>query len=252
METNGQQQNQNFSRAHGGRARRVAAFAVAAAVLGATAACTGSSGSPTSGGTSSAGTSLSPTAGATTTTAQAGATSTGTNAANSTSTSAAVSGSSSSAGSRAVSGGTASCTGSEIKVTLSSVSAAMSHDGQALVFTNTGSQTCTLQGYPGAAVMSGSAVLVNSTRSLNGYISDDGKQLSSAPLVTLAPGGKASAMLEWEVNAGETCYPNGSGTLEATPPNTTTTTSLESMTVGSNGMCAGFEVHPIIAGTFNN
>jgi len=252
MELNGQQHRNRILSTHGGRARHAAAFAIAAAVLGATAACTGSSGSPASGGTSTAGTTLSPSATTTTVNTQAASASTTTGAGNSTSSSSTGNGSKSNATSNAVSGGTTSCTGSEIKVTLGSGGAAMSHEGQPLVFTNTSSQTCTLQGYPGAAIMSGSTVVLNSTRALNGYIGDDGRQLSSAPLVTLAPGAKASAMLEWDANAGETCYPSGSGTLEATPPNTTTTTSLNSLTVGTDGICAGFEVHPIVAGTFSN
>jgi Protein of unknown function (DUF4232) len=235
---------------HGGsRTRRVAAVAVLAmAVLGATAACTGSS-SPTGlGGTSTAGTSLSPTA---TTTQAAGMSTAGTGTATSTATTSTANGSNSNASSRAVSGGTTACTGSEIKVTLGQSSAAMSHDGYAVVFTNTSSRTCTMQGYPGAAIMNGSTVLVNATRTLNGYIGDQ-QQLSSAPLVTLAPGFKASAMLESLANAGETCYASGTGTLEVTPPNTTTTTSLTSLTVGSGGVCSGFEVHPVVPGTFSN
>ena len=236
--------------------RHIAAFAVAAAVLGATAACTGSSGSPTAGGTSTAGTTLSPSATTTTVNTQPTGTSTttttATSAANSTNTSSlsTSNGSNSNSGSQAASGGTTSCTGSEIKVTLGNGDAAMSHAGQPLVFTNTSSQTCTLQGYPGAAIMSGSTVILNATRSLNGYIGDE-RQLSSAPLITLAPGAKASAILEYVVDAGETCYPSGSGTLEVTPPNTTTTTALTSMTAGSSGVCADFDIHPVVAGTFN-
>jgi Protein of unknown function (DUF4232) len=241
----------------GTRNRRLAAFAVlATAVLGATAACTGSSSSPSGlGGTSTAGTSLSPTATATgtatATTTQAGTTSaTSTGATSSSAATSAANGANPSASPRAASGGTAPCTGSEIKVTLGSGGAAMSHDGIALVFTNTSSHACTMQGYPGAAIMNGSTVLVNATRTLNGYIGDE-QQLSSTPLVTLAPGFKASAMVESLANAGETCYPNGTGTLEVTPPNTTATVGLRTLTVGSGGVCAGFEVHPVVAGTFS-
>jgi len=233
--------------------RHIAVFAVAAAVLGATAACTGSSGSPTSGGTSTAGTTLSPSATTTTVNTQPAGTTTTTGSANTTNTSSSSgtnNGSNSTAGSQAASGGTTSCTGSAIKVTLGNGDAAMSHAGLALVFTNTSSQTCTLQGYPGAAIMNGSTVVLNATRSLNGYIGDE-RQLSSSPLVTLAPGGKASAILEYVMSAGETCYPSGSGTLEVTPPNTTSTTALTSMTAGTSGVCADFDIHPVVAGTFS-
>jgi Protein of unknown function (DUF4232) len=250
MELNEQRTSRHRS---GTRNRRLAAFAVLAmAVLGATAACTGSSSSPSGlGGTSTAGTSLSPTpaAAGTVTITQAGTTSPAASAAASSTATSATNGAKPSASSRAVSG-TAPCTGSEIKVSLGDGGAAMSHDGIALVFTNTSSHACTMQGYPGAAIMKGSTVLVNATRTLNGYIGDE-RQLSSAPLVTLAPGFKASAMVESLANAGETCYPSGTGTLEVTPPNTTATVSLRTLTVGSGGVCAGFEVHPVVAGTFS-
>jgi hypothetical protein len=240
---------------HGGRARRLAAFAVlATAVLGATAACTGSS-SPTGlGGTSTAGTSMSPTAPSTSAGASASAsvTSIVPTVPPTTTTSAAANGSNSgsAASPHAASGGTAACTGSEIKVTAGQSSAGMSHDALPLVFTNASSRSCTMQGYPGAAIMSGSTTVLNSTRSLNGYVGDE-RQLSSAPLVTLAPGTTASAMLEWVVDAGETCYPGGSGKLEVTPPNTTSTTSLISLTAGSGGVCASFEIHPVVSGTLS-
>lgn len=239
-----------ISGGHGGRAHRLAASAVlATAVLGATAACTGSS-SPTGlGGTSTAGTSLSPSASNTSAGPSASASSAATAPAASP-TAASGSNTGSAASAHAASGGTAACTGSEIKVTAGQSSAGMSHDALPLVFTNVGSQSCTMQGYPGAAIMSGSTTVLNSTRSLNGYVGDE-RQLSSAPQVTLAPGATASAMLEWVVDAGETCYPSGSGKLEVTPPNTTATTSLISLTAGSSGVCASFEIHPVVSGTLS-
>ena len=233
----------------GGRARRLGALVVlATAVLGATAACTGSSSPTGSGGTSAAGSSVSPSV----TSTQPTGTSTGTGAAASTTATSAMTasgaGSSSSAGSHAVAGGSSACTGTEIKVTLGQSTAGLSHAGVPLVFTNTSSATCTMQGYPGAAIMKGSTVVLNSTRTLNGYFGDE-RQLDSAPVVTLAPGATASAMLEYVGGAGETCYKSGTGTLEVTPPNTTSTTGLIAMTAGSDGVCADFDIHPVVAGT---
>ena len=227
------------------RNRRVAAVAIVAAVLGATAACTGSSsGSSNTGSTSSAQTTVTPSATASATAAASGAATTqGAN----TSTGSATSTTTSSAASAHAVTGASACTGTEIKVAQGRNSAAMGHHGDVLVFTNSSSRTCTLQGYPGAAIMSGSTVLLNATRALNGYIGDE-RQLSSAPLVTLAPGAVASAMLEWDVDNGQTCVAGGSGTLQITPPNTTVTTGLGSMTVGSEGVCSGFDIHPVVAG----
>jgi hypothetical protein len=125
----------------------------------------------------------------------------------------------------------------------------MNHDGQVLEFTNVSGHACTLHGYPGAAVIANGdgRTLVNATRELNGYIGDE-RQLSSAPLVTLKAGQSGSAVVEWVGDAGEPCYANGSGTLVVTPPNTTKSTSLRTITVGSSGLCANFEVHPVIPG----
>ena len=219
--------------------RKFALVALSAAVLGATAACTGSSSGSTNagtGGTSSA--SSTSTAQATSTsTAQAGGTQTSTAASTSTSHT-----------QPAAAGGPSSCTGSQLKTALGRGGAATGHDVVSVVFTNTSDQTCTLQGYPGTAVMNGSTVVLNATRTLNGFAGDE-RQLTSAPLVTLAPGAVASANIEWVVDNGEPCAPNGTGTLDATPPNTQQTTDLKPMTVGTQGICAGFEVHPVVAGT---
>jgi hypothetical protein len=265
MEHNGQrifrQQHTRIDR----RIGRVAALAVAAAaVLGATAACTGSSGTPSSSGsTASAGSSLSPTPagtqpGTSASTSSSGGGSGATTAPTSGAGNGATSGASNSAGSNATSGsvgnaqaGSASCGGSVISVSAGNGGAATGHHGLPLVFKNTGSRTCTLQGYPGAAIMNGSATVLNATRTLNGFIGDE-RQLSSAPLITLAPGASASAMLEWVVDNGEKCAPNGTGTLEVTPPNTTATTKLGSLTAGTQGVCADFEIHPLVSGTLTN
>jgi hypothetical protein len=235
--------------------RVVALAAAAAAVLGAAAACTGSSGTGTttgSGGTSSASASPSPNSvsASASANAQVGApTSTQAGAPSNSSTAPTPgSGSGSSGNPQAGSGGTSSCTGSQIKVSVGRQGAATGHHGLPVVFTNTSSQTCTLQGYPGAAIMNGSTTVLNATRTLNGFIGDE-RQLSSAPLVTLAPGGSASAMLEWVVDNGEPCGASGTGTLEVTPPNTTVTTGLLALTAGPSGICADFEIHPAVSGT---
>lgn len=219
----------------------LATAAVVAAVLAGAPACTGSS---TPAASSTPGASV---GGGTTTSSPSAA---GTVSLPSVTTSAAGVSSSTPAASPA-GANAAPCGNGDIAVSLGRAGAAMNHAGQAAVFKNVSNHTCTLQGYPGAAVMSGGHALVNATRELNGFIGD-GRQLSSAPLVTLQPGQSASAELEWVGNAGEKCYANGSGGLAITPPNTTKSTSLEKMDVGTNGICAGFQVHPVIAGIINN
>lgn len=140
------------------------------------------------------------------------------------------------------------CQTVDLKTTEGAASGGMSHEGTVIVFTNSGNQTCSLQGYPGASVMNGTTTLVTATRSLSGYLGDGSQPVTSAPLVTLAPGASASAMIEWVVDAGEACYPNNSGTLAVTAPNTTDTVTLNPLEVGTTGVCADFQVHPVIPG----
>lgn len=143
---------------------------------------------------------------------------------------------------------TPACGNSSLHTTMRSAGAAMMHSGEVLVFTNVSGHACTLYGYPGAAIEYRSTPLVNADRTLNGYIGD-GRNLTSPPHVTLAAGASASAVLEWVANAGEPCYPNRAGTLHVTPPNTTATVALGStLTVGQEGICASFDIHPVVPG----
>jgi hypothetical protein len=94
----------------------------------------------------------------------------------------------------------------------------------------------------------GTTTLLNATRSLTGYMFNPGGGISSAPVVTLAAGASASTLVEWVGNAGETCYATGTGALEVTPPNTQSTSSFTTLTLGDNGICADFETHPVVSG----
>lgn len=249
-------------RGKGGRVNRLLlSSVVAASVLGATAACNangGAGGTSTTGGQSTA----------TATTAGQGTATSGTGTQSGTGTGTATGGSGSGSGSSngngsgnsttSGSGGSGSqgqaagsnaCVDGDIATSLGTGGAATMHDGVVLKFRNQSSHSCTLQGYPGVAVVSGSSTLVNAQRELNGFIGEgNGQQLTSAPTVTLAPGATGYAVVEWVGNAGEACYAAGSGQLEVTPPNTRDSVSLESVTVGGAGMCAGFQVHPVVTG----
>lgn len=216
--------------------RFAAAALVATAVLGATAACTGSSAGSGSASSTSGSVATGVTGSGSPSPSGAGATTPS------------GSGSATAPVPSAGAEGLASCTGLEIQVAVKGAGAAMNHSGDVLIFTNEGGSACTLEGYPGVAVVKGSATLLNATRSLSGYMFDAGLQLSSAPLVALAPGKSASALVEWVGNAGEACYANGSGALEVTPPNTRNTSSFGTLTLGDDGICADFEVHPVVSG----
>lgn len=213
-------------------ARFAGATLVATAVFGAAAGCVGAS---VTAGSSSPATSSTATSGAAASASTSAATLPSSDA------------TTHSAAGQSGEPGTSSCTGSAIKVTVKSAGAAMNHGGDVLIFTNDGGSTCTLQGYPGVAVVKGSVTLLNATRTLTGYMSN-GPGAGSPALVTLAPGKSASAIVEWEGNAGEACYADGTGTLEVTPPNTRSTSAFGSLTLGGQGICAGFEVHPVVSG----
>jgi hypothetical protein len=146
-------------------------------------------------------------------------------------------------------GGTAACATGSIGVKLTAPDAGLGHRSYVLVFTNNGSSTCTLTGYAGAAVTDASGdVLLNAQRTLEGY--EGGT--SEVTTVSLAPGGNASAVLEWddapsngEPPSAANCPGMAGGYLEITPPNTTVPTKVQP----PSDLCTDFQIHPVIAGT---
>jgi hypothetical protein len=89
---------------------------------------------------------------------------------------------------------------------------------QEIVFTNLGSTPCTLFGYPGVALAAGTPV------TQVGAAAD--RSAASAPqLVTLAPGGQASALLritQAENFSADKCHPTPTTFLQIYPPEQTT------------------------------
>jgi hypothetical protein len=150
---------------------------------------------------------------------------------------------------QAAGGGSAAgdCTGGQLTLKIAQGSSGMGHTGSVLVFTNTGSSTCSLSGYPGAEVTDDGqynwASRMNATR-VSGV---------NVGTVSLAPGASASAMLEWDVNpstgAGDqasaaNCAGMAGGYLEITAPNTTVTHKSEPPL----DMCTQLQVYPVVAG----
>jgi Protein of unknown function (DUF4232) len=119
----------------------------------------------------------------------------------------------------------------------------------AVVFKNISSHTCTLQGYPGAAIKDGDTT-IDASRVLNGFRGDL-PPLSSPPLVTLAPGGVSYAVLEWRLHTDQSCYPTGTGSFEITAPNTTKTVTISTAAhFGQAAICSSFETNPVVPGVF--
>jgi hypothetical protein len=149
----------------------------------------------------------------------------------------------------AASAGTAACGNGQLSVQLTMPDAAAGHRSRVVLFTNTSGSSCTISGYPGAAVTDKQGkVVLDAQRSLTGY--EGGA--AGVTTVTLSPGGHASDVIEWlgfptdgQDPVPANCPGVDGGSLLITPPNTTKATSFSS----PSDLCAHFLVHPVVAGT---
>ena len=121
----------------------------------------------------------------------------------------------SAAGSATASG--SRCHTSELSATAKSAGAAAGNEGQVIILTNTGSATCTLDGYPGVGLFdSGGESSVTVGRG-GGMLAKDPGPTS----VSLAAGGTASATLTYTTGeSGSGCVPKVIS-LDVTPPDET-------------------------------
>ena len=112
----------------------------------------------------------------------------------------------------------ARCTTGNLSVRLGATGGAAGSTYEPLVFTNKGSATCTLDGYPGVAfVAPQSGKQVGAAASRNPQ--------HAASLVTVAPGASASAMLQIANHANypaSSCTPTTVSGLRVYPPGSTT------------------------------
>ena len=124
---------------------------------------------------------------------------------------------STSASSAPSSSGTTTCDTSSLSVKLGSAGGAAGSTYQPLVFTNTGSSTCTLFGYPGVAfVAPDKSTQVGSAASRNTQ--------HSPATVTLAAGASAAAIVQMAETGNydaSTCKPVDVGGLRVYPPGDT-------------------------------
>jgi hypothetical protein len=143
----------------------------------------------------------------------------------------------------------AGCSSGQIAVSLGRGGAGAGHVGAPLLFRNTGTATCVLTGYPGAALVKPSGGgQVQAIRTPSGYLGGLGSASGAPPIVRLRPGQTVSALLEGsDVAAGGGACPSYSQLL-VTPPNQTVTVRL-SRTWSS--LCR-LEVHPVVPGVSGN
>lgn len=113
-------------------------------------------------------------------------------------------------------GGSSKCTVGMLKAEFADGQSAMSISGAVLIFTNTSSQSCTLQGYPGLKLVGAPS-------------STEWPSAHGEP-VTLRPGGRAHADFHYYndyayPNPSKQCGPRPTGIL-VTPPNSYTSMTL--------------------------
>jgi Domain of unknown function (DUF4232) len=139
------------------------------------------------------------------------------------------------------------CTPPHTAVSVGQVGAATGHVGLTLLFRNSGTTPCTLTGYPGAALVAatGRHRRLDIARTPQGYMGGLSPQARANPVVLLAPGHQASAILEGEDFNPQTsaACPRYSALL-VTPPNQRVTVRL----TRSLAICDP-EIHPVVPGT---
>ncbi len=137
----------------------------------------------------------------------------------------------------------AGCKKADLQVTVGGSDAATGHRRVVVVFTNTGTRTCTMHGYPGVAALDASgAQVAQAARSLHGFMG--GVTGTRAPTVSLTPGKSASAVVEalGFTSDGSPCIAYA-GLLVTAPDDTVST----HVAWGNDG-CARLQVHPVVPG----
>src|SRR5579862_2792796 len=146
------------------------------------------------------------------------------------------------------------CAAADLTVTTGAAGAAAGHSSLVLLFTNSGSASCFVQGYPAVAVQLRGGRAYDAVRAVTGYMGGDAAP--SPGRVQLAPGVTASALIEWlhfpqdgsaSVTAAD-CAGHGAVRLLVTAPDRTAPAALAPPAPVSP-VCWGFEVHPVVAGS---
>lgn len=123
--------------------------------------------------------------------------------------------------------GTAACASSNLRISLGNGGAAAGTDFTIIDFTNSGSTSCTLYGFPGVSLTNSSGAQIGAGATRN--------PATPASTVTLAPGGKANAQLgvgNAENYPTNDCKPASSAHLKVFPPNQTQPIEVAFSTTG--------------------
>ena len=140
--------------------------------------------------------------------------------------------------------GSTECRINQLDVSITGGDAGVGHRSTVIVFRNTGSATCVLQGYPGVAALDGSGHQVaQAKRTLNGYLG--GLRAGNPPVVRLDAGASASAMVESVAFGADGASCTAYAGVLVTPPDETHSVRLS---WGSDG-CNDLQIHPVVSGT---
>jgi len=139
------------------------------------------------------------------------------------------------------------CTNDQLTTALGKQGVGLGHVGQVIVFHNVGTSGCTLYGYPGVAGLDAAGTqIMQASRTPSGYLGGLWNAPNGLPpIVPLAPGQAASALVEGVDNqVGSMPCVHLSGLL-VTAPATTRSVDLPS----ASAVCDGLVVHPVVPGT---
>ena len=133
-------------------------------------------------------------------------------------------------------------------ISLGHTGAASGHVGGVLLFTNHGSRTCELTGYPRVQAAGGLTADVKQTP--DGYIGGLAAPGTKPPHIELAPGQVASAVVEGTDNpVPATAHCSATlGSLDLWLPgnaNSGTPTEISNPA----GTCSAIQIHPVVSGT---
>jgi hypothetical protein len=125
-----------------------------------------------------------------------------------------------------------------------------------ILFRNTSTVSCGLEGYPGVALLNQAGQqAAQATRTPSGYLGGLLDNTTTAPILTVAPGATASALLE------STDNPEGSATscpsypsFLVTPPNLRVSVTLTLPSHGADALsalpvCSPAQIHPVVSGS---
>ncbi len=137
------------------------------------------------------------------------------------------------------------CKQADLTVSATGTDGGSGHRLVVLVFTNSGSRTCSMYGYPGVAALDADGKQVaQAKRTRSGYMG--GLRGTQLPTVVLPPGHAASAGVEalgFNASDGSACTAY-QGLLVTAPDDTASTR----VPWGNDG-CSALEIHPIVPGT---